>query len=108
MLGSLLLFCVSVNATYTISSENRLTKQSTTTEPYMYFAANKQARGESKYTRDKETGEISCNTAVSNCDILQLLKDDNTYIDSVQDQQGRQLTSVEERVLEVLGHLQEV
>ena len=63
MLGSILLFCVSANATYTISSENTLTTQYTTTESYNYFVTLKRARGESKYTRDKETDKISSNSA---------------------------------------------
>ena len=73
MLGSILLFCVSTNATYTISSENRLTTQATTTERFTWHSAEKLGRGEYKDEYVKEGGEIVCNTAekaVSNCDIL--------------------------------------
>ena len=110
MFGSLLLLCYlatyTILATYTVSSENRLTTQSTTTEAVKYFAV-----GDTKNTYVGETGEISCHTAetaVSNCDVLKLLGDEFIYISKIHDQQGRHLTSIEERVLEVLGHLQEV
>ena len=77
----------------------------------MFFFAKKLVRGGSNYTNNFETGEITCDTAekaVSNCDILLMLKDDTKYIKTVLLTPGRHLTSIEARVLEVLGHLQEV
>ena len=112
MLYSTLLLCVSsAIASYTIGPENRLTTQSTTAESIKWFSVKKLVRGGSNYTYDSETGEITCDTAekaVSNCDILLMLKDDTKYIETVLLTPGRHLTSIEARVLEVLGHLQEV
>ena len=121
MLGSLLLPLIilpSALPQFTISPVNRVTAQPTTTETYKYFAAASRARGETQYTFKGKFGEISCRTAetaLSNCDTLEILRpalaqlgDEHTYIDSVQQQQGRHLASLEERVLEVLGQLQEV
>ena len=71
----------------------------------------KLVRGGSNYTYNTQTGEITCDTAekaVSNCDILLMLKDDTKYIETVLLTHGRHLTSLEARVLEVLGHLQDV
>ena len=114
MFGSLLLSLLILPSTlpqFTISPVNRVTTYPMTTDASNYFAAASQARRETKYTFDKEFGKISCRTAetvVSNCDILELLRDDHTYIDSVQHQKGRHLVSIEERLLEVLEQLQEV
>ena len=66
MLSSLLLFCVSVNATYTISSEKRLTAQATTTKGITRFAAKQAQRGENKYEY-LSSGKIICNTAEKLC-----------------------------------------
>ena len=111
MLYAALLCVSSALASYTIGPENRLTTQSTTTESIKWFSVKKLVRGGSNYTYDSETGEITCDTAekaVSNCDILLMLKDYGRHISQKVNYLGQHLTSVEERVLEVLGHLQEV
>ena len=76
-----------------------------------FFSAMKLVRGGSNYTYNTQTGEITCDTAekaVSNCDILLMLKDDANYISNNINTASWHLTSIEARVLEVLGHLQEV
>ena len=110
MFSSLLLFCVSVNATYTIPIENRLTAQAATTKGITWFAAKQAQRGENKYDY-LSIGEIICNTAekaVLNCDIFVCANDHLRFIQSKIRDLLRHLTSVEAWVLEVLGHLQEV
>ena len=69
--------------TYTISSKNRLTTQSTTTEGSRWFLSEKLKIGESKYSYDFETGEITCNTAekvVLNCNIIVCGNDNDKVI----------------------------
>ena len=114
MLGSLLLLALlilpSALPQFTISPENRVTTQSTTTETIPYRAI-----GDAKYTyvQHGEGGgkKVSCHTAetaVSNCDVLLLLTDEQRFSNKYQQQQGRHIASIEERVLDVLGQLQEI
>ena len=111
MLGSLILFCVSVHnlqSQYTISNENTVIAPSTTTETGEYFAPASRARGETKYTFDRESGEITCrtaDTAVSNCDIVELLRGDHTFMDNIHYRQGGHLMTIEVRVPEELAQL---
>ena len=104
------LLCVGVGlATYTISTENRLTTQATTTKTVK--SSQRLRSGDSKFTFNRPTGEITCDTAekaVSNCDILIWLLDQTTWIDKLIQKHGQHLTKLEACVLEVLGHLQEV
>ena len=90
--------------TYTISSKNRLTTQSTTTEGSRLFLSEKLEIGESKYSYDFETGEITCGTAekvVLNCDIIVCGNDNDKVISNQIDALGWHLTSIEACVLEV-------
>ena len=100
--------------TYTISSENRLTTEATTTKSFTWFATEKLDSGESKYDYvvvANKGGKIVCNTVekvVSNCDILVRGNDNWRFVSGRIGRLSLHLTSVEECVLEVLGHLQEV
>ena len=71
----LLLLCVSSAplGSYTISSSNRLTTQSTTTETVKFYAPKLMASGKAKFTFNTQTGEFDCDDAekaVSNCDLM--------------------------------------
>ena len=72
--------------TYTMSSENRLTTQATTTKSFTWFATEKLDSGESKYDYvvvANKGGKIVCNTAekaVSNCDIFVRGNNNRRYI----------------------------
>ena len=109
MLGSLtmlsLLILPSALPQFTISPVNRVTTQSTTTESITYAAL-----GAAKYTYvqngEGEGRKVSCHTAetaVSNCDVLLLLTDEQRFSNKYQQAQGRHITSIEERVPDVLG-----
>ena len=93
-----------------ISPENRVTTQSTARELIPYTAI-----GDAKYTYvqngKREGRKISCHiaeTAVSNCDVLLLLTNEQRISNKYQQVQGRHIASIEERVLDVLRQLQEV
>ena len=112
MIGSLLLLALlilpSALPQFTISTKNRVTTHSTTTESFPYRAI-----GDPKYTwvphgKEKKIACHTAETAVSNCDILLLLTDEQRYSNVEQQQQGRHIASIEERVLDVLGQLQEL
>ena len=86
MLGSLLLSLLILPSTLqqcTISPVNQVTTQATTTESVKLFAPGSPALGEIKYAYEGKFGKITCctaETAVSNCDILELLRDKHTYL----------------------------
>ena len=108
MLGSLLLLALlilpSALQQFTISPENRVTIQAPTIGTIEFAAV-----GDAKYTY--VGGDISCHTAetaVSNCDVLRLLTDEQRFSNDYQHQQGQHIASIEERVLDVLGQLQEI
>jgi hypothetical protein len=79
MVGSFLLLSLlilpSALPQFTISPANLVTARPTATPPpSRTFAGKSRARGETKYTYDGDTGEMTCHTAetaVSNCDILE-------------------------------------
>ena len=116
MLSSLLLLSLlilpSALPQLTVSPANLVTARPTATQPpSRTFAGRSRARGETKYTYDGDTGNITCNTAgtaVSNCDILELLRDDHVYMDDVHLLMKKHLQEIEAQVLEGLGQLQEV
>ena len=96
---------------YTISSSNRLTTQSTTTETVKFYAPKLMASGKAKFTFNTQTGEFDCDDAekaVSNCDLITWMLDQTGFIDIQTQDLGEHLTAIEARVLEVLGQLQEV
>ena len=101
-------------STYTISSENRLTTESTTTKDTYWFSDEELASGKAKYDYTvipKKGGQVICdqlNDSVSNCDILVRVNDNWRHISTKVGRLLWHLTSVEGRVLKVLGHLQEV
>ena len=101
-------------STYTIANENRVTTEPTTTHKFHWFVDEELRSGKAKYdytiVPDKG-GKVTCDTAekaVSNCDILVRGNDNWRALAHQVSYLSLHLTSVEERVLEVLGHLQEV
>ena len=112
MLGSLLLLSLlilhSALPQFTISPVNWVTTQFTTTESFPYHAID-----DPKYTwvPHRKEGKIACHSAetvLSNCDVLLLLTDEQRYNNVDQHRQVRHIASIEERVLDVLGQLQEI
>jgi hypothetical protein len=97
MLGSLLLSLLILPSTLpqcTISPVNQVTSQATTTESVKLFAPGSRALGEIRYAYKGKFGKITCctaETAVSNCDILELLRNKHTYLLAVLQEQGRHL-----------------
>ena len=107
MLGPLLLLGLlilpSALPQFTISPVNRVTTQSTTTTSFPHHALD-----DPKYTwvphgKERKIACHSAETAVSNCDVLLLLTDEQRYNNVDQFRQGRHIASKEERVLDVLG-----
>ena len=100
-------------STYKIASENRVTTEPTTTNKFHWFVDEELSSGKAKYdykiVPDKG-GKVTCDTAekaVSNCNLLVRQNDKWASLSSQINFLLRNLRSVERRVLEVLGHLQE-